>query len=268
MSRAYRGGRSAAVATVAVLAIAGCGLVGGGEKEPKREATQLRSAAAAVKEAVALRASFEVKQRVGTVIPGTLSGTADVVAGAGMAVTYTYISNTTIERNKPKADGTLLAVDEKAFIRSSQMKPPSGKKWISINPRTRAKLDVPIPPEWLALVMSRLLDPLFVLDQGMPDVKSLAGAPATVDGIATTKYTVNWNLELDGAGPEVTAWGAQIGNMVSMELTLHVGADGRPVKLEVDSATEVMLFDAAISFHDYGAKIAVDAPAPGDVAQA
>ncbi|GAB3136808.1 hypothetical protein GCM10027290_01210 [Micromonospora sonneratiae] len=268
MTRAYRRGWAAVVVVATVLLTTGCGSLGRTEDEPvHRAATELTAAAAAVRDARTLRASIEFRQSGGTVLGGGLSGRADVVVGHGVSLTYTYQPSTTVERNNKNIEGELRTVGDRAFARSSRWKPPAGKEWFSTNPATRAKLDVAVPPEWLAMTMSKLLDPLFILGQGVADVPDLTSAPATVDGVTTTKYMATWNLTTDGAGPEMTAWAARIGDMVSMELSLYLSPEGRPVRLEVNSSTAVMLFDAKVLFSDYGAAIVVEAPAADRVAQ-
>jgi hypothetical protein len=262
-----RSGLAGVTVVVGLAALTGCGVVGGTEAEPEPEpgTAELRSAAAEVREASTLRTSFTISQSGGTIDGGTLTGEAEVVAAADMAVTYTYGAEGV--GDEVEIDGELLAVDDQAFVRSSGWQPPPGREWFSVDPDTPARLDEPIVAEWFTLVMSRLCDPLFLLDQGLPEVPDLTTTPTTVDGVAATEYSVEWNLELDGAGPELAAWADQIGDAAVLSVSLWVDADGRPVKLEVGSSTAVMLFEATITFDDYGAAVTVAAPAPGEVAE-
>lgn len=249
----------AGLAAAAVLSIGGCGLLDGdGDTEAKPDPA-LRTASTKVKEAKTLRASLSIKHT-----GGTLTGEADIAAGEGVSVAYTYKTSSTV--NSVQVDGNLLAVDDKVFLRSSNWKPPAGKKWNSVNPGTPAKVDQPFPPEWFALVTSRLLDPLFLLDQGLADIEGVTATPDTVDGTAATKYTMSWYLESDKPGPELTAWAAQIGDAAVLDISLWVDGDGRPAKLKLDTSTGVMQFWANVAFHDYGANLTVAAPPAEEVA--
>lgn len=257
--RAWVGVVTAAV----ILSVGGCGFMDdGGDTEDRSDPT-LRATAAKVRDAKTLRATFSIKQSGGTLDGGTLTGEADVVAGNGVSVSFAY--DTTTGDKSAKVDGNVITVDGKAFVRSSNWKTPPGKKWYSVSPNAPAKLDEPFPPEWFALAMSRILDPLLLLDQGLADVKATT-APDTVDGAATTRYTFAWFVGIDKPGPKLKAWTTQIGDAAQLDISLWIGSDGQPTKLKLESSTAVMQFWADVEFHDYGADTALAAPAEEEVA--
>jgi hypothetical protein len=239
----------------AVLATAACGVIGGGEPEDETHPA-LRSAAATVKDAKTLKASFTFVQGIG----GPVTGDADVVAGGGKALAFTHKSRRAVDP-PPPIKGRLLTVDGDAFVRSSQWKPPAGKKWFSVNPDSLPKAGEAPTTEWFALVMSRVLDPLFLLDQGVADVEDVTTTPDTTEGTSATRHETSLNVETDKLGPELTAWAKQTGDAAVIAVSLWLDAGNRPVALEIDSSTAVMLFRAKVSFHDYGAGVDITAPA-------
>jgi hypothetical protein len=129
-----------------------------------------------------VQATFTVRQ-----VGGALTGEADVVSGRGALVTFRH-ERTTGEPERPLT-GRLLTVGDAAFVRSTRWKPPKGRKWIAVDPRWAATPDRPIAPEWLALVASRLLDPAFLLDQGLTGIDGVNAAPDTVDGAPASPGT-------------------------------------------------------------------------------
>jgi hypothetical protein len=246
-------------ALVAVLAVGACG--DGGESGAPAGDPGLRSALEAVKQAKTVQADYTVSQ-----VGRTLSGKADVVSGGGKLVTFTH-EVTVGETGGAPVKGRLLTVDDAAFGRSTRWKLPSGRTWFAVNPRWAAKLDEPVPPEWLALVMSRLLDPAFLLDQGIAELKGVKSAPETVDGARLTKYTLELNFGYQEFGPELTAWAQQTGDGTAFSVSLWLDADHRPVRLKLDGATSLMQFDTEVTYRDYGAEVAVTAPDPKTVAK-
>jgi hypothetical protein len=245
----------AAGLAVAVLATAACGVIGGSEPEDTTDPA-LRSAVSAVKTAKTLQASFTFVQGIG----GPITGEADVVVGGGKTLTFTHKSRLTVDPPPPIA-GRLLTVDGKAFVRSSQWKPPAGKKWFAVSPDAPPKKDQGPPIEWFTLVMSRVLDPLFLLDQGVADVGDVTATPDTTEGTSATRHETSLNVETDQLGPELTAWAKQTGDAAVIAVSVWLDADKRPVALEVDSSTAIGTFWAKASFHDYGAEVDVTAPA-------
>jgi hypothetical protein len=245
----------AAGLAVAVLATAACGVIGGSEPEDTTDPA-LRSAVSAVKTAKTLQASFTFVQGIG----GPITGEADVVVGGGKTLTFTHKSRLTVDP-PPPIEGRLLTVDGKAFVRSSQWKPPAGKKWFAVSPDAPPKKDQGPPIEWFTLVMSRVLDPLFLLDQGVADVGDVTATPDTTEGTSATRHETSLNVETDQLGPELTAWAKQTGDAAVIAVSVWLDADKRPVALEVDSSTAIGTFWAKVSFHDYGAEVDITAPA-------
>ncbi|WP_159079608.1 MULTISPECIES: hypothetical protein [unclassified Plantactinospora] len=265
MTRMHRGGAVLA-AVVALVVLTGCQSLGGGGESgaAPAEPTAMRGATDAVKQARTLRATFKTRQSGGTIAGGTITGEAQVMAGSGMAVTWSYRTST--GSGEPRTiDGRLVAVDTSAYLTSSQWKLPEGKKWFSVPAGWRATLDQPIAPEWFVLVMSRLLDPLFLLDQGLPEATGLEATPAPGEPEGTTGYTVDWNFSLDSAGPQMAAWAKQVGEAVVLEVSLYLDGSGRPVRLKVGSSTQLMLFDTEVTFASYGTPAEVAPPAPAQV---
>ncbi|GAA3745179.1 hypothetical protein GCM10022225_30940 [Plantactinospora mayteni] len=261
----HRGGAvlAAAVTLVVLTACQSLGGGGGSEAAPPEPAA-MRGAAEAVKQARTLGVTFKTKQIDGTVFGGTITGQAQVVAGGGMAVAWSHRTNSGPDETKT-IDGRLIAVDGAAYLTSSRWKLPPGKKWFSIPPGWRAKLDQPIAPEWFVLVMSRLLDPLFLLGQGLPEATGLTTTPAPGEPEGTTGYTVDWNFSQDTAGPEMTAWAKQVGEALVLDVSVYLDGSGRPVRLEAESSTQLMLFDAEVSVESYGTPAEVAPPDPAQV---
>jgi hypothetical protein len=249
-------------ALVAVLVAGACGGDGGGGgRDDVRNVGAsapavdpgLRAAGTAVKRAKTVQATFTVRQ-----VGATLTGDADVVSGRGKLVTFSH-EVTVGDPGKP-IKGRLLVVGDSAFERSTRWKLPKGRKWFAVNPGRAATPDEPIRPEWLALVMSRLLDPAFLLDQGVTRIDGVTATPDTLDGARVTRYTLSLNLGYQELGPELTAWARQIGDGTSFGVSLWLDARHRPVRLKLDGSTGLLQFWADVSFHHYGTDVSVKAP--------
>ncbi|MBF9134178.1 hypothetical protein I0C86_35360 [Plantactinospora sp. S1510] len=263
MARTYRSA-GALLAAVAVVTMTGCQLPSpGGEPEGPPGQVALRAAATATKDARTLRVSFEARQSGGTLFGGTLIGKAEVVAQRSMVVDWSYRASAGDTETAIK--GQLIAVDKAVYMRSSQWKPPAGKRWFAINPNWAATPSKPIAPEWFVLVMSRLLDPLFLLDQGLPESEKVRSTPGPAgEGTGETYRTDYWYLDLDGVGPEVKGWGRQMGASV-LDVVMRLTKDRHPDRLKVSSSAGVMLFDLEATFDGYGTPTEVTAPAPAEV---
>jgi hypothetical protein len=237
----------------------------GPEGEPEETPGQLalRAAATATKDARTLRVSFEARQSGGTLFGGTLTGKAEVVAQRSMVVDWSY--RTSANDTETTIKGQLIAVNGAVYMRSSQWKPPAGKRWFDINPNWTADLSKPIAPEWFVLVMSRLLDPLFLLDQGLPESKKVRSTPGPADEDTGETYRTEWSLDLDGAGKGIKGWARQMVSASVLDVVMRLTKDGPPDRLKVNSSAGVILFDLEASFDGYGTPIEVTPPAPAEV---
>jgi hypothetical protein len=195
---------------------------------------------------------------------GTVSGDADVVSGAGKLVTFTH--QVTAGDSGPPVKGRLLAVGDSAFERSSRWKLPSGRKWFAVNPQWAAKPDEPPAPEWLALVASRLLDPR----SSSTRRRRARGRHVRARRRrrrAGHEVHAGSHLGAQDLGPELTAWAKQTGEGTTFAVSLWLDAGHRPVRLKLDGSTFVMQFWVDVTYHDYGADVAVKAPDPRTVAK-
>ncbi|MEQ4302299.1 hypothetical protein ABNF97_13045 [Plantactinospora sp. B6F1] len=261
----HRGGAVLAAALTLVV-LSGCTMLGwDGESEAASpESTAMRNATEAIKQARTLRATFKTTQSGGTIAGGTVTGQAQVETGTGMAVSWSYRTETGSGETQT-IDGRLVAVDASAYLTSSQWKLPAGKKWFAVSPGWQATLDQPVAPEWFVLVTSRLLDPRFLLDQGLPEATGVKATPAPGEPEGTTGYTVDWHFSLNTVGPELAAWAKQVGDAAVLDVSLYLDGSGRPVRLKAGSSTQLMIFDTEVAFDSYGAPVEVAAPAPAQV---
>jgi hypothetical protein len=243
------------------LAVTGCGVLDRTDPEPESPGAPLRTVAADLAGGVTMRASYVAD--ISDVSSATLRGDGDVVAGSAMAVNFTYRPEFLVE-DVGELAGELIVVDGDAFLHSPQYDPPPGKEWFSVNRNPAGRLDEAQRAEWYVLALSPLIDPLFLLDQGLPEVDSLTASPTTLDGVAVTEYTGQWFIEIDGAGPELSAWASDVMGASVLDYSLWIDDGGRPVRLRVGSSTQVTLFTMVVDYRDQGAGLAVTAP-PEDI---
>ena len=201
MPRLGRVGVLCALVTVLVAGACGGDPGGGGHDDVRNAGASapavdpgLRDALAAVRQAGTVRARFTVRQ-----VGAALTGDADVVSGRGVLVRFRH-ERTVGEPARPLT-GRALRVGDKAFVRSTRWKPPKGRTWFAVNPWWAATPDEPIGPEWLALVSSRLLDPAFLLGQGVTGIDGVKAAPDTLGGARVTRYTLSLNLGYRSSAP-------------------------------------------------------------------
>ncbi|MGC4894007.1 hypothetical protein [Micromonospora sp. DT31] len=246
------------VVIVSVVSLVGCG----GDDLPTTKdssaTTALRAGAEAVRSAKTVRASFKVKLSEG----GLLTGKAETVVDLATSFSYTFRNDMVPTSD---IDGTAVAEADRAYLRSSRWKPPAGKQWFEVGRSAGGKLDEPVQGDWLAVAMSWLWDPSFLLDQGLSEVERIESAvDASVPG-ATVRYDVDVFVEHERLGQELTAWAKQTGGS-TFGVVLWTDEDNRPVRLKVKSSTAYMLFDADVTFTDYGAPVQVIVPPASKVA--
>lgn len=238
-------------AAVLLLATTGCGVVNGlGASSEEPEEEQLAAVVDALTDSPGLRGSFRT-----SLTGSTLDGDVDLVTGAAMDVDYRFESTLNVD-NPDSTEGRLLVAAGQAFLQSPDFEPPDGREWFSVARDPASSFDDGRTAQWLVLALSRLLDPMFLLTQGIPQ---LTATEETVGGVAATKYAGQWQFGLDEPGPELAHWANTVMHASYLDVSLWVDSSSQPVQLTVGSSG-VVLFTLEVSYTDHGADLTIEAP--------
>lgn len=245
------------VALVPVLAA--CGLVGTDHAHGSSRGSAVSTAVTQVKTARTVRASFTFLIK-GNSSSAKIVGDADIIPGTGIRATYEQTSNYHMTDLARDSTGALVVTGGSAYLQWSEFKMPRGKKWFRLDRPWTPDPDKPTPAGWYAPTGLQLLDPLLLLAQGPVDEHG-EPSPATLNGATTRVHKLNRNLGVDPPDQRLAAWNEQAGDVTSIDLTLWVDAQGRPVRLKIDtSGLTLTSLQATIDYHDYGSSVTVTPP--------
>lgn len=245
-----------------VLLVVLMGLVTTGcDREPDTKAEPestrlLRAAVVAFKDAKTVRASFTIDESGGSLSAREVSGDAEVVVGTGdMSVKYTDVPTITGAVKPPDVTGQLVVTGGIVYQRWTTAKTVDQAKWTRPDPAEKAPMDSTMRIGYLALVSTKLLDPLVLLDTGLDGVPG----EVTRDG-DETKVKYDWHFAIAEPRGRLKSWVGQTGQAPDLNITLTLDAQGRVTMASFQIFANAV-YTGRIRYEEYGKPLTVTAPA-------